>query len=62
VQFPRGLVAIVNDQIVKVGDVVDDRRVEEITERTIVLREPTGGSRSIALPDFASAPVPRARK
>ena len=54
-KFPGGAIAIVNDQIVKVGDVVDGRRVEEIVDGRIVLSEPAGGSRSIQLPGFTAA-------
>ncbi len=58
-KFPGGALAIVNDQIVKVGDVVDGRRVEEIVDGRIVLSDPAGGSRSIPLPGFATAPTTR---
>lgn len=59
VKFPRGAVAIVNDQILSVGDMVGGARIVEIGETGIVLHEPTGGSRSVSLPEFAAAPVPR---
>jgi len=58
-KFPGGALAIVDDQVVKVGDVVNGRRVEQITDERIVLSEPGGGSRSILLPGFAPAPTTR---
>ena len=59
VKFPGGALAIVNDQIVKVGDVVDGRRVEEIVDGRVVLSEPAGGSRSVPLPGFGATPPTR---
>lgn len=58
-KFPGGAFAIVNDQIVKVGDVVDGQRVEQIADGRIVVSEPAGGSRSIPLPGFGAAPKTR---
>jgi len=58
-KFPGGALAIVDQQIVKVGDVVNGRRVEEIVDGRIVLSEPSGGSRSIPLTGFAAVPVTR---
>ena len=58
-KFPGGALAIVDDQVVKVGDVVNGRRVEQIVDGRIVLSEPGGGSRSILLPGFAPAPTTR---
>ncbi len=58
-KFPGGALAIVDDQVVKVGDVVNGRRVEQIVDGRIVLGEPGGGSRSILLPGFAPAPTTR---
>jgi hypothetical protein len=54
VKFPGGNVAIVNDQVVRVGDVVDGQRVEEISDGQIVLRQPGGGSRTETLPGIAT--------
>ena len=59
VKFPGGFLAIVNDQIVKVGDVVDGQRVTEIADGRVVLSEPGGGSRSALLPGFTGAPTTR---
>jgi hypothetical protein len=59
VKFPGGAFAIVNDQIVKVGDVVDGQRVKEIADGRVVLSEPGGGSRSALLPGFVAAPTTR---
>src|SRR5438093_557592 len=58
-KFPGGALAIVDDRVVKVGDVVNGRRVEQIVDGRIVLSEPGGGSRSILLPGFAPAPTTR---
>jgi hypothetical protein len=58
-KFPGGALAIVDQQIVKVGDVVNGRRVEQIVDGRIVLSEPAGGSRSIPLIDFAPASTTR---
>jgi hypothetical protein len=59
VKFPGGVFAIVNDQIVKVGDVVDGQQVEEIGDEGIVLREPGRGSRLVPVPAFGGAPAAR---
>ena len=58
-KFPGGALAIVDDQVVKVGDVVNGRRVEQIVDGRIVLSEPGGDSRSILLPGFAAPPPTR---
>jgi hypothetical protein len=52
VSFPGGYLAIVNNQIVKVGDTVSGHRVERITDNTVVFREPDGASRTVPLPDL----------
>jgi hypothetical protein len=63
VKFPGGVAAIVNDQIVKVGDVVDGQRVDEISDGRVVLHEPGSGSRSVPLAGFAPVPpAPLMRK
>jgi hypothetical protein len=64
VKFPDGgTVAIVNDQIVKVGDLVDGQRVEEIGNGRVVLHEPGSGSRSVPLAGFGPLPpAPLMRK
>ena len=64
VKFPGGsTVAIVNDQIVKVGDLVEGQRVEEIGNGRVVFHEPGSGSRSVPLAGFAPVPpAPLMRK
>jgi hypothetical protein len=53
VSFPDGYLAIVNNQIVKAGDTVSGLRVERITENAVTFREPTGGPRTVSLPELA---------
>ena len=55
VSFPGGRLAIVNDQIVKVGDQVDGQRVERITDGEVVLRAPGGSPRPVRVPNFETA-------
>jgi hypothetical protein len=63
VKFPGGTMAIINDQIVKIGDVIDGQRVEEIADGKVVLHEPGSGSRSVPLAGFAPVPpAPLMRK
>jgi hypothetical protein len=50
VGFPGGHLAILNNQIVKVGDSVAGHRVERITERDVLLKSPDGGTRTVPLP------------
>lgn len=54
VNFPGGFLAIVNNQIVKVGDTVSGYRVERITDSSVTVREPGGSPRTVDLPDLAS--------
>src|SRR4029453_12557830 len=54
--FPRGFLAIVDNQIVKAGDTVSGYRVERITEDSVVLRERGGGSRVVTLPALSTTP------
>jgi hypothetical protein len=54
--FPGGYLAIINNQIVKAGDVVSGHRVERITEDSVLLREPGGGARTVSLPGLSTAP------
>lgn len=54
--FPGGYLAIINNQIVKAGDVVSGQRVERITEDSVLLREPGGGARTVSLPGLSTAP------
>jgi len=58
-KFPGGALAIVDDRVIKVGDVVHGRRVEQIMDERIVLSEPGGGSESVPLPGFAPVPTTR---
>jgi hypothetical protein len=55
VGFPGGFLAIVNNQIVKTGDVVNGHRVEKITDRLVSLREPGGLARTLELPELGAA-------
>lgn len=57
VGFPGGFLAILNDQIVKVGDMVAGSQVERITQDAVVVREPGGAPRTVVLPEI----VPLAR-
>jgi hypothetical protein len=59
VGFPGGHLAIVDNQIVKIGDRVKGYRVEEITERGLLLRAADGTLRRLTLPDIV-APAGRA--
>jgi hypothetical protein len=60
--FPGGYLAILNNQIVKAGDTVSGHRVERITEDTVLLREPGGGTRSVTLPALSTAPAGAPRR
>jgi hypothetical protein len=53
VGFPGGYLAIVDNTIVKVGDKVKGHRVEDITDRGVLLRQPNGAPRRLTLPDIA---------
>ncbi len=53
VGFPGGYLAIVDNTIVKVGDKVRGHRVEDITDRVVLLRQPNGAPRRLTLPDIA---------
>lgn len=55
VGFPGGHLAILNNQIVKVGDSVAGHRVERITEREVLLTLPDGGTRTVPLPAMGAA-------
>ena len=58
VGMPDGYLAIVNNEIVKVGDTIEQHRVERITPTEVVLRQPDGATRSLSIP-FVVAPSPR---
>jgi len=62
VSFPGGYLAIVNNQIVKVGDSVSGHRVERITDANVVLRDSDGASRTVALPDLLGGMPPGPRR
>jgi hypothetical protein len=62
VDFPGGALAIVNDQIVKAGDMVSGFRVERITDREVMLRQPDGTSRSVELTELSAAPPAASRR
>jgi len=55
VSFPDGFLAIVNNQIVKVGDTVTGHRVDRITETAVTLHEPGANPRTIELPGLLGA-------
>jgi hypothetical protein len=55
VSFPDGFLAIVNNQIVKVGDTVSGQRVERITENAVTLKAPDTPARTVELPELTSA-------
>lgn len=62
VAFPGGFLAIVNNQIVKVGDTVSGHRVERISDKSVTLREPGGAPRAIELPELVSPPPAAPRR
>jgi hypothetical protein len=55
VKFPGGHLAIINNQIVQVGDVVDGHRVEQISDASVVVRPPQGAPRPLALPALTTS-------
>ena len=62
VSFPDGFLAIINNQIVKVGDTVNGYRVERITDKSVTLALPGTAPRTIELPEMApAAPAPPRR-
>ena len=60
VAMPDGYLAIVNNEIVKTGDTIENHRVERITATDVVLRQPDGTLRSLTLP-FVVTPSPARR-
>ncbi len=54
-QQGAGTLAIVNNQIVKVGDTVSGYRVTRITEKSVILAAPAGPPLTIELPEMAPA-------
>jgi hypothetical protein len=59
--FPGGFLAILNNQIVRVGDTVSGHRVEQITDKAVTIRDPGAAPRTIDLPDLATM-VPASRE
>jgi hypothetical protein len=55
ISLPDGYLAIVNKNIVKAGDMVDNHRVEQITATTVVLRRADGESQLLTLPPGSAA-------
>jgi hypothetical protein len=62
VSFPDGFLAIVNNQIVKVGDTVSGYRVERITEGSVTLSAAGATPRTIELPELAPMPTATPRR
>jgi len=62
VSFPDGYLAILNNQIVKVGDTVSGQRVERITDNSVTLSAPGSSPRTINLPELAPPPAPGSRR
>jgi len=56
VSFPDGFLAIVNNQIVKVGDTVSGYRITQITENTVTFTRSGAPPRTIELPELAPGP------
>jgi len=56
VGFPGGYLAIVNNQVVKTGDVVSGHEVVAITDSAVSLRAPGAPARTLPLPELGSAP------
>lgn len=62
VSFPDGFLAIINNQIVKVGDTVSGYRVDRITETAVTLHEPGVDPRTIELPGLFGATPAASRR
>jgi hypothetical protein len=62
VGFPGGFLAIIDNQIVRVGDVVNGALVERITETSVTLREPDGPARALELPQLGAPPPAAPRR
>ena len=60
VNAPGGSLGIVNDTIVKVGDVIEGYRIERIADGSVVMRRAGEGPRTLRLPD--SVPVTNLRR
>lgn len=53
---PGGNLAVINNQIVTVGDTVAGHRVETIREQSVTVREPGAPPRTLDLPELGAAP------
>jgi hypothetical protein len=62
VGFPGGYLAIVNNQVVKTGDVVSGHEVVAITDSSVSLREPGAPTRTLQLPELGVAPPAAPRR
>jgi len=62
VGFPGGYLAIVNNQVVKTGDVVSGHEVVAITDSSVSLREPGAPTRTLQLPELGAAPPAAPRR
>jgi hypothetical protein len=62
VSYPGGALAILNEQIAKVGDSVNGHRVERIADTEVVLRRPDGGTRILPLPPLTAVAPPAPRR
>ena len=54
VGFPGGNLAILNNQILRVGDKVSGHTVQAITDTAVLLRQPDGTPRRLSLPDIGA--------
>jgi Tfp pilus assembly protein PilO len=62
VSYPGGALAIINEQIAKVGDAVHGHRVERILDNEVVMRRPEGGTRILSLPPLTAVAPPAPRR
>ena len=62
VGFPGGHLAIVNNQVVKIGDVVSGHEVVAITDSAVSVREPGAPTRTLQLPELGAAPPAAPRR
>jgi hypothetical protein len=62
VGFPGGYVAIINNQIVKAGDVIGGVRIETIAENSVSVRQPDAPPRTIMLPEVGAQPEAATRR
>ncbi len=62
VGFPGGHLAIVNNQVVKTGDVVSGHEVVAITDSAVSLRAPGEPTRTLQLPELGAPPAAAPRR